>query len=73
MDMNFNQKELEILSEALGELNYRLDMQLDDEQDFYGRKELVVRLQSACDVYHRIFAALVLETEVNELGIADTP
>ena len=73
MDMNFNQKELEVLSEALDELNYRLDMQLDDEQDFQGRKELVARLQSACNVHDRIFAALALETEVNELGIADTP
>ena len=73
MDMNFNQKELEVLSEALDEFNYSLDMQLDEEQDFYGRKRLVARLQAACDVSGRIFAALALETEVNELGIADTP
>ena len=69
MNLNFNQSQLEILSEALDELNYRLDMQLHHEdQDYYGRRELTAKLQDSCYVHDRIIAALALETEINEMS-----
>ena len=72
MDMNFNKKELEILSDALDELNYRLDMQLgewEDYGDFYSTKGLAAKLQEAYNIHNRISAALALEIEIEESNL----
>lgn len=74
MDMNFNKRELETLSDALDELNYRLDMQLgewEDYGDFYSSQGLTTKLQEAYNIHNRISAALALEIEMEETLIAN--